>query len=113
MSRIYQCGDIEFKGALLGSSTTGDSDKTRWTDVHVYRTDGGRFIGHVIGRSIVPNETDLHTVHHSADPDEIIQKMHHKGRLPLPSYQALNSAAVNCEDLDDALDRFEQPTFIN
>ena len=49
-------GEVTFRGTLLGSATTEDrmgDHPLRWTEVHVYRTEGGTYVVHKVGRSTV------------------------------------------------------------
>ena len=48
-----QLKPIEFKGTLLGSSSTRKRDSYRWTEIHIYRTDGGAYIIERLGKSVI------------------------------------------------------------
>jgi hypothetical protein len=56
MTTTFQLTDdlrtIEFEGDLIGEATNR-MDQPRWTEVRIYRTDTGRFVSEVVGRSIV------------------------------------------------------------
>lgn len=45
--------EIEFSGKMLGSSTTENDDSLRWTEINIYRTDGGNYIVERLGRSLI------------------------------------------------------------
>lgn len=44
---------VTFRGVKLAEATSARPDSTRWTDLTIYRTDGGNFICHRIGVSEV------------------------------------------------------------
>jgi hypothetical protein len=45
--------EIEFDGWLLGSSSTEGDDSLRWTEIHIYKTEGGSYIIERLGKSLV------------------------------------------------------------
>lgn len=51
-----------FTGDLLGVGSSLKSGASRWHEVRIYRTTGGRYIVHKIGRSVLPGEVDRHAV---------------------------------------------------
>lgn len=45
--------EIEFSGRELGRSSTEKDDSLRWTEIVIYRTDGGNYIIERLGKSLV------------------------------------------------------------
>lgn len=45
--------EIEFKGRELGRASTEKDDSLRWTEIVIYKTDGGKYIIERLGRSLV------------------------------------------------------------
>lgn len=45
--------EIVFRGVKLGSSSTEKDDSLRWTEIHIYRTDGGNYVIERLGRSLI------------------------------------------------------------
>lgn len=60
--RIIATPEIyEFTGRLIGFATSedpNDDDCLRWTEIYIYRTVGGNYISHVIGRSLIYHDAD-------------------------------------------------------
>jgi hypothetical protein len=69
--------DVEFTGVQLGFATTETPQATRWTEVTIYRTEGGQYVIHRIGRSVLFHRHDgvcntgIPTAFKDVDPDEI------------------------------------------
>lgn len=71
---------LTFDGELLGHITSGDKDKTRWTEMSVYKTTSGTYILEKVGKSIVTHMPEcveirgeiprFQTAHPGADPDD-------------------------------------------
>lgn len=60
MSTTYELANydrlLRFRGTLIGHATSRrgqDADQIRWTEVDIYRTDGGQYVLHKIGKSRV------------------------------------------------------------
>lgn len=45
--------EIEFNGTELGRSSTEKDDSLRWTEIVIYKTDGGSYIIERLGKSLV------------------------------------------------------------
>ena len=54
--------DLQFEGDLVATVSSETAGKTRWTELRVYKTDGGRYICEELGRSKVDGERDFHHV---------------------------------------------------
>jgi hypothetical protein len=50
--------DIEFNGLLIAEASTERVDDPRWTEIQIYRTDGGQYVVHRVGRSVVYHVAD-------------------------------------------------------
>jgi len=113
MSAEYTCGSVRFIGDKLGSSESKNRRiSPRWTEVNVYKTEGGTYVGHIIGRSTLQGEVDIHTVHVASHAKELVMKMKLKNRIPQPSFEALDQASGADPSIDEALSDAEGPTFI-
>jgi hypothetical protein len=70
---------LTFDGHLLASVSSRDGDKDRWTEMRVYRTNGGSYILEKVGRSVrlhMPGCTEIlkdlplfQQVHPNEDPE--------------------------------------------
>ena len=72
---------INFTGVLLSSISSARAGRLRWTVIEIYRTDGGLFVGHRVGRSLVVHDVSCMTI---------------SGRR-LPSVEAVKSSDVPVE----------------
>ncbi len=55
--------DLVFDGELLADvSSKDDPDQTHWTEIRIYRTDSGRYVGETIGLSALPHQRPRITV---------------------------------------------------
>ena len=96
--------EIQFKGELLGFSSSEDPDKVRWGEFYVYRTESGRYVVAGVGRSRVPGETDRCWAQVSDSPDAVIEKLtlidpDGARYLPWTARTLLDQAAVKDERL--------------
>lgn len=44
---------VEFEGTLLGEASSETEDSQRWTEIYIYKTVGGRYVLHTVGRSVL------------------------------------------------------------
>jgi len=98
---------IRFKGELLGKSSSYDSDKERWGEFYVYRTESGRYVVAGVGKSNVPGEIDRCWAQVSESPDAVIEKLtlidpDGARYLPWTARQLLDEAASKDPQLRDA-----------
>lgn len=70
----------------------------RWSELVIYRTQGGRYVVHFIGHSTVPGEVTRYTVRQATSADELVRVLQIKGDLPNHSRVLLVEAG-----LEDAL----------
>lgn len=49
---------IEFDGERVATASTERQDDPRWTEIEIFRTDGGRYVVHRVGRSVVYHVAD-------------------------------------------------------
>jgi hypothetical protein len=130
--------DYDFEGVTLGASTSQRGfhnheedflpavmhslesnarrrkcSACRWFEVRIFRTDGGKFVAHTVGRSIVPGETDYSKVIFTDSATDLIDKLTVRGVaepfLPAPALRALEQAADKDEKINQALDDREVP----
>lgn len=62
-SEYYEVGNdtgpaYSFNGRLLGHATTERRDSLRWTEIFIFKTDGGNFIVSRLGKSVVYHRED-------------------------------------------------------
>ena len=53
---------INFTGVLLSSISSARTGRLRWTVIEVYRTDGGLFVGHRVGRSLIVHDVSCMSI---------------------------------------------------
>jgi len=102
--------DLSFEGELLAHRSSRSPDKTTWQEIDVYRTESGRYISHLIGRSTI--HPDVHTVTVSDTPDALVASLKRTsprgdGRtdpyLTKIALATLTDAAVKAPEIADAL----------
>ena len=98
---------LKFTGELLGKSSSYDSEKVRWGEFYIYRTESGRYVVAGVGRSKVPGEIDRCWAQASDSPDAVIEKLtliDEDGAryLPFTARQLLDEAATRDQRLRDA-----------
>lgn len=55
--------DLVFDGELLADvSSKDDPGQTHWTEIRIYRTDSGRYVGETVGLSALPHQRPRITV---------------------------------------------------
>ena len=65
--------DIKFTGNLIAEiSSKKPVDDIRWTELQLYRTQGGKFICSEIGRTTIEGEHNHHKADVCEDHDEVI-----------------------------------------
>jgi hypothetical protein len=98
---------IRFKGVKLGHSSSQSNGKERWSEISIFRTEGGSYVVAGVGRTTLPNETDRHWAQVCERPQGVIERLymldHDSSRyLPRTSLQALNQARDRDPALNDA-----------
>lgn len=102
--RVERTEDVplEFTGELLVDVDSKD-DRPRWQEIRIYRTDSGKYVTEVVGRSSVPGERTFITVQVHDDPADVRIGLYRKqnGRRYLSdlAFEALEGAA----EVDPAL----------
>lgn len=99
--------ELQFRGRLLGESTSQNGRKERWAEIQIYLTDGGNYIVAGIGRSTVPGEIDKKWAQVCEEPEAVIERLHlyddNGGRyIPWVSQQALRLACDEDQRLTEA-----------
>lgn len=82
---------LVFTGELLAEKDSrfgGERKQERWTELRVYRTQGGKLVAQSVGRSKVHGEIDLHKAWVCDNEQDVIQALGH-GRLAKLLYQEL------------------------
>lgn len=69
--------DLEFEGEELARSTSRrDHDQPRWTELVVYKSDTGKWVLNVLGRSAIPGETDRSNVAIETHPEDFVERFY-------------------------------------
>ncbi len=69
--------DLSFVGSLVAESTSRRSDDAlRWTDLRVYHEESGKWVFETVGRTRVPDESNIVRAYVAETPAELVQKMH-------------------------------------
>lgn len=99
-----------FRGLELGRSEPPPEDLDRWTEVTVWRTEGGSYVGQVDACSRRRGEVTLTRVHPCADAMELVHRLKHQGALSWPALSALEEAADQDPAVDAALELQADPS---
>jgi hypothetical protein len=94
---------VAFEGWLLGAASSERSDKDRWFELSIYRTNAGAYIVSGVGKTRVPNEVDLawcKILDRAEDVIRALQRTDGEGELRLTNVarRALDQAADNDPD---------------
>lgn len=98
---------VEFTGVLLGRSSSAAPGKTRWAEISIYRTVGGKYIVAGVGRTTEDGEVDRHWTQVCERPDGVIERLYLLDQndsryLPRVSRNALEQAIMQDGVLRDA-----------
>lgn len=63
--------DLQFEGEMLCNVSTREPGQSRWTEIHIYKTNTGRWVTEVLGRSNVYHEHDIISAVVSNTPKEL------------------------------------------
>lgn len=96
-----------FEGDLLGSSSSHEDGKTRWSEVFIYRTIDGEYVVAGIGRSVRPGDQDLTWAHVCGTAAAAVEQLHQYDDdnvryITTLSRRAIMSAGENDPELLDA-----------
>lgn len=67
---------FQFSGTLLGHASSGRAGKSRWIEISLHKTNGGKYIVSGIGRTTIKNETERRWAHVSDTPQGAIECLH-------------------------------------
>lgn len=67
---------LQFAGALLGHASSARGGKSRWIEISLHKTNGGKYIISGVGRTTVKGETDRRWAHVSDTPQGAIECLH-------------------------------------
>lgn len=106
---------LAFDGFYLGSGSSRRDDKPRWTEIHIYVTEGDKFVVHVAGMSNVPGEVARNTVSVHDDAASMVKGMARRHGLSFVARCALEEAAEMDDEVRTALDlqQTADPEFID
>jgi hypothetical protein len=96
--------DLVFQGELLASGTSKDHDtQRRWQEVAIWRTDHGRYVTQLLGRSIAPGEKDRGSTSTYDNPADVWKGLVRKGsNMPAPYLTDLATQVLVAAALKDA-----------
>lgn len=80
--RLTRAGavDLEFTGECLADLSSRESNtQPRWSEVRIYRTESGKYVTEMVGRSIVPGEIDRINVQVVEQAEGIREALARKG----------------------------------
>ena len=87
---------ISFIGIKIGTGTTQRNNSTRWTEVNIYTTKGGKLIASVLNRTQWQGERDFTDAKSCATASEVMDCLKDdEGKFGVASQDALESAAEN------------------
>lgn len=98
--------DLEFDGEELARSTSRrDHDQPRWTELVAYKTDRGKWVLNVIGKSAIPGETERSNVAIEKDPVDFVNSFYSSDgdggyRLSFPAKTLLRKLAEMFPDIE-------------
>ena len=98
---------IEFEGECLGRASSAEAHKPRWIELAMYRTRGGTYITHGIGRSSVRGERDRPWVQRNDDAAGAVASLYMVGDegqqyLTRVAHRLLAAASLEDSDIDRA-----------
>lgn len=67
---------FKFSGVRLATATSRADGKARWFDLSIYRTQGGSYVVHGAGRTLVNGERDREWVSISEAPEGVIESLY-------------------------------------
>lgn len=87
---------LRFHGTLIGSGSSRSFNSTRWTNIRIYRTSGGKYVAHVEAVTCWQGERDFAKARSFATPGELIDylKGDESERLSHVAQEALEDAAA-------------------
>lgn len=102
---------LEFHGQQLATVSSKTASKRRWTELDLFRTDGGAFIKAVRGMSSVDGEVTIHSAHVYADAETCIEQItgerRDRGQAGALALALLDDAGSISRELQTALERYE------
>lgn len=79
--------DAEFYGIKLGEvSSRNNPEKSRWTELALYKASSNRYVCHQIGRSVAEGETDIYKIF-TADTEAEVLRFFGTGWLSKQLYE--------------------------
>lgn len=108
--------DLEFEGELLARSTSWREGKTFWTELELYRTEGGNYALGVLGAVAPGCGEERPSAFSFTSAQELVRHFHgsehynYGGRLAVVAVALLRDAAEKDDDLWDAVGGSETTT---
>lgn len=89
---------LSFEGELLATVDSKDADdQPRWTEIRIYRTDSGRWVTEIIGRSTIRGEKDRSKVTVCETPAEVRVSLRREDQITYLTNLALEALEVAAE----------------
>lgn len=85
--------DLRFEGALVCKVSSEEEFASRWTELFLYRTEGGKFVGQIVGVSTMEGENNRYKAEVCEDETAVIQ-FFGAGWLAKELYREANIDAV-------------------
>ena len=110
-TQTYELFDAEtlvtFTGVRLAFASSQTPNKTRWSEISIYRTDSGKYIVHGVGRSIIRGECDRPWCNVVEGAAGVIERLTRReggvSYMPnIPNRAVAEAAAIVDEDIHDA-----------
>lgn len=102
--------DLHFYGEVIANVSSRQHEAPRWTEIVINRTHTHKYVVHILGLSVKPDEVTRHHAVVAHTPEEIIAALTlpannvHKGRsMSWLSKRALRAAAVHLPELEPLL----------
>lgn len=100
---------LEFDGVCLARVSTHRAWKHRWTELEIYRTEGGKYVSVSVGQSTQSGEDALRSARVCHTAQELVQSFisRSRGSLSQPALAVLDDAAAVDDAIDVALSAIE------
>ena len=89
--------DVKFRGELIAQVTSHTHDNSsRWTEIDIYKTEGGSHIVQVTGRTCWQGEVNKFVVHVCNTETSVIDALTQDGCISNLAKEALAEADIEC-----------------
>lgn len=88
---------LRFKGVFIGNVSSHRYNAKRWTELNLYKTEQGRYIGQTIGRTQIKSERDIYNAKVCKSENEVIE-FFGLGKLARRLYDMVNIQPIIDDD---------------